>query len=150
MRYIQDTKEQRRIAMACHVDPTSGHMGMRNTVARVKERFTWKRVYKDVEAIVSYCVKMWHFKLLFSSRCLPVMCAGGSMAKWLQTRLNSTQSQSIFHGTIWGLTLLDPSHQRPLQATSTSPPWVIISPSGWKQCHCQARRLLGWLVCSTR
>ena len=56
MRYIQDKKEQRRIAIACHVDPTSGHMGIRKTVARVKERFTWKGVYKDVEAVVSYYV----------------------------------------------------------------------------------------------
>ena len=32
------------------------HMGVRNTVARVKERFTWKGVYKDVEAIVSYFI----------------------------------------------------------------------------------------------
>ena len=54
MRYIQERKEQRRIAMACHVDPTSGHMGIRKMMARIKERFTWKGVYRDVEAIVSY------------------------------------------------------------------------------------------------
>lgn len=54
VRYIQDEKERRRIAMACHVDPTSGHMGIKKTVARVKERFTWKGVIKDVEAIVMF------------------------------------------------------------------------------------------------
>ena len=53
VRDIQERKEQRRIAMACHIDPTSGHMGVKKTVARVKERFTWKGVYQDVEKIVS-------------------------------------------------------------------------------------------------
>ena len=53
VRYIISSKEQKRIAKACHIDATSGHMGVKKTVARMKERFTWKGVYNDVERIVS-------------------------------------------------------------------------------------------------
>ena len=31
----------------------SGHMGIKRTVARVKERFAWKGVVQDVQQIVS-------------------------------------------------------------------------------------------------
>ena len=61
MKYIQERKEQRKITVACHVDPTSGHtgMGIKKTVARIKVRFHWKGIMRDVEAIVSYyCVKL--------------------------------------------------------------------------------------------
>ena len=54
MKYIQDKKEQKRIALACHVDPTSGHTGRKKTAARIKERFFWKGVVKVVHQIVSY------------------------------------------------------------------------------------------------
>ena len=42
-----------RIVQACHVDPMSWHMGIKRTVARVKERFAWKGVVQDVQQIVS-------------------------------------------------------------------------------------------------
>eukprot|EP00731_Ephydatia_muelleri_P007014 Em0003g1262a len=32
-------KEQRRILKACHVDPMSGHMGVKRTLSRISERF---------------------------------------------------------------------------------------------------------------
>ena len=32
-------KEQRRILEACHVDPMSGHMGVKQTLSRISERF---------------------------------------------------------------------------------------------------------------
>ena len=37
---------------ACHVEPTSGHMGMKRTIHRITERFFWKGVTKDVEHMV--------------------------------------------------------------------------------------------------
>ena len=54
MRYIQNQTEQHKIAMACHADPTSGHVGVKKTIARIKERFTWKGLVEDVKNIVSY------------------------------------------------------------------------------------------------
>ena len=35
VRYVQESKEQLRIATACHVEPTSGHMGVEKTVVRI-------------------------------------------------------------------------------------------------------------------
>ena len=35
------------------IPPISGHMGIKRTVARVKERFAWKGVVQDVQQIVS-------------------------------------------------------------------------------------------------
>ena len=48
--------EQSRLecmANACHIDVTSGHSGIAKTVARIKERFMWKGVIKDVKEMVS-------------------------------------------------------------------------------------------------
>ena len=53
VRYVQERKEQLRVATACHVDPTSGHMGVKKTVARIRERFAWKGILHDVQQIVS-------------------------------------------------------------------------------------------------
>ena len=51
--YIIDRKEQKRIVIACHEDPTSGHMGTKRTLARITERFIWPGVTKDVQELVS-------------------------------------------------------------------------------------------------
>ena len=32
-----DPKERHNIALACHVHPTSGHLGVKKTIARVKK-----------------------------------------------------------------------------------------------------------------
>ncbi|KAL5515870.1 hypothetical protein EMCRGX_G001111 [Ephydatia muelleri] len=55
VRYIQNQTEQHKIALACHADPTSGHVGVKKTIARIKERFTWKGLVEDVKNIVSTC-----------------------------------------------------------------------------------------------
>ena len=65
--------EQLRIAKACHLDPTSGHMGIKKTVARIRERFAWKGIFKDVNEIVSCKVQVvYHVKfrlrIIHSSR----------------------------------------------------------------------------------
>ena len=43
----------RSILLACHVDPTSGHMGKSRTIFRIKERFMWHGMVKDVADLVS-------------------------------------------------------------------------------------------------
>eukprot|EP00731_Ephydatia_muelleri_P000953 Em0001g953a len=55
VRYIQNQTEQHKIALACHADPISGHVGVKKTIARIKERFTWKGLVEDVKNIVSTC-----------------------------------------------------------------------------------------------
>ena len=30
-----------KILKACHIDPTSGHMGVKKILNRIKERFLW-------------------------------------------------------------------------------------------------------------
>ena len=52
MRYVQNRKEQMRVAQVCHVDVTSGHFGVAKTVARIKERFMWKGILSDVKSMV--------------------------------------------------------------------------------------------------
>ena len=42
---------KKRTAKDNHIDPTSGHMGVK-IVARIKERFAWKGIIRDVKQIV--------------------------------------------------------------------------------------------------
>ena len=44
---------------SCHVDATSGHMGVRKTLFRISERFYRKGVSKDVENMVSIVQLIW-------------------------------------------------------------------------------------------
>ena len=60
IRYVQERKEQLRIAKACHVHPTSGHMGVKKTAVRIKERFMWKGIIKDVQKLVSTLEHLMH------------------------------------------------------------------------------------------
>ena len=55
VRYVRSSEERCRILKACHVDLTSGHMGVKPTSHRVLERFFLKGVTKDihVEIMVS-------------------------------------------------------------------------------------------------
>ena len=41
------------ILLSCHVDPTSGHMGKTRTINKIKDRFMWKGMVKDVQDMVS-------------------------------------------------------------------------------------------------
>lgn len=52
MKYITSKSEQQRIVHSSHCDPTSGHLGIRKCVARVKERFMWKGIWDDVKNMV--------------------------------------------------------------------------------------------------
>lgn len=44
--------DQLRIVRSCHLDPTSGHLGIKKTYNRITERFTWNAVLKDVQNMV--------------------------------------------------------------------------------------------------
>ena len=46
MRNIQKPTERLRLAM--YIPPLHGHLGVKKTIARVKERFTWKGIVEDV------------------------------------------------------------------------------------------------------
>lgn len=63
MRYIENQTEQMRVAQVCHVD---GHFGVTKTVTRIKERFMWKGILKDVKSMVilffSYSFVPWRSK----------------------------------------------------------------------------------------
>ncbi len=119
LRYIQDSKEQRRIAKSCHVDPTSGYLGIRKTVRRGLANL-------EIKAFVSFahCTECIIAIQCFQCRWLPVMSASVLMVIWPLIRLNSTQSQFILHGTTWELILLVLLHQFHILATSTSSHWV--------------------------
>ena len=54
VRYIQNKNERMKILKACHLDPTSGHLGVKHTLSRITERFMWPGVSKDVEWLISY------------------------------------------------------------------------------------------------
>ena len=53
LHYVRSKEEQTRIVLACHTDPTSGHLGYRKTLTRVNDRFTWKGVVRDCQELVS-------------------------------------------------------------------------------------------------
>ena len=55
VRYIHSSEERQQIMRACHVEPTSGHMGIKRTVHRVTEHFFLKGVTKDMEYMVRNC-----------------------------------------------------------------------------------------------
>ena len=52
MKYVVDRTEQEDIVLSCHRDSTSGHVGLKRTVARITECFIWPGVVKDVENVV--------------------------------------------------------------------------------------------------
>ena len=41
-----------KILYACHVEPAAGHLGKNRTIHRIKERFMWHGIVKDVMEMV--------------------------------------------------------------------------------------------------
>lgn len=66
LRFVQSKDEQVKILQACHVDTTAGHMGKTRTIFRIKERFTWHGMVKDVKDLVRLvvCVRVCVVQLL--------------------------------------------------------------------------------------
>ena len=77
LRYIESKKERQNILQACHVDSTAGHMGKTRTLYRIKERFMWHGMVKDVTDLVSHslCICVSNFLLFIVNRYLHVMYA---------------------------------------------------------------------------
>ena len=57
-----DACEKQRILNSCHSDPTSGHLGTKRTIKRIRERFTWKGLNKEVFQLVMVAIS--HINLL--------------------------------------------------------------------------------------
>uniref|UniRef100_A0A1X7VTW9 Integrase catalytic domain-containing protein n=1 Tax=Amphimedon queenslandica TaxID=400682 RepID=A0A1X7VTW9_AMPQE len=55
VKYVKNRSDQLRIVKSCHIDNTSGHFGVKKTVAQIKERFLWKGVWKDAKDVVASC-----------------------------------------------------------------------------------------------
>ncbi len=53
LHFVQSRNTQERIIHACHTDATAGHMGKTCTMYRIKERFMWHGMEKDVNKLVS-------------------------------------------------------------------------------------------------
>ena len=60
VKFIRSKADKRRIMKSCHVDTTSGHLGIKKTVARIKERFMWKGIWSDVKEMVCFISMMFH------------------------------------------------------------------------------------------
>ena len=52
LRVIVNAEEKHNILDACHVHATAGHLGKSRTIYRIKERFMWHGIVKDVTAMV--------------------------------------------------------------------------------------------------
>ena len=86
----------KRILQACHADPTSGDLGIKRTIMRIHERFTWKGINKEVAELV--CTILWHdvysciriclhiscvHEWFYNPRLLLVIFVNDGMVKWL-------------------------------------------------------------------
>ncbi|CAC5409280.1 unnamed protein product [Mytilus coruscus] len=54
-RVIVPLTERRRILKQCHDNKTSGHLGIKKTLSRIKDRFYWPGLRQDVVAYIAGC-----------------------------------------------------------------------------------------------
>ena len=52
LRYVQTAEERRKTLLAFHVDKTASHLGRDKTCHRIKERFMWLGMCKDIQELV--------------------------------------------------------------------------------------------------
>ena len=52
LRFVRTREEQLKILAACHSDTTAGHMGEKQTIARITERYMWSGIVRDVKEMV--------------------------------------------------------------------------------------------------
>lgn len=45
-----------------HQSPTGGHMGVRKTLARLEDNFTWSTIRKDTRTFIASCLDFQHTK----------------------------------------------------------------------------------------
>ncbi|CAC5410678.1 unnamed protein product [Mytilus coruscus] len=55
LRVIVPMKERRAVLQQCHDNKTSGHLGIRKTLGRLKDRFYWPGMRSDVVAYITGC-----------------------------------------------------------------------------------------------
>ena len=71
LRYVQSSEQRKKILHACHVDKTAGHMGRTRTLYRIKERFMWHGMVKDVQEMVCIYQSLLLFEItMMSPPCL--------------------------------------------------------------------------------
>ena len=113
MRYIQNPKERHKIDLACHAHPTSGHFGVKKTIARVEYTFTWKGVVEAVKNIVSNSVHMqimrFHQYVVVNSVVMQVSTC--DLCQRMNSKLTTATPelhlyQCSHHGCTWEWTLL--------------------------------------------
>ncbi|KAL5471569.1 hypothetical protein EMCRGX_G029696 [Ephydatia muelleri] len=77
-RLICDASEKEKILHACHSDPISGHLGIKKTIKRIRERFTWKGLNKQVIELVSSCefLTWYHVAIDFIGPISPMSLSG--------------------------------------------------------------------------
>ena len=67
LQYVQSKTEQQKILNGCHVDATAGHKGKTRTLYKVKERFMWHGMVKDVQ-VSMLCIQHYIYTcLLYTS-----------------------------------------------------------------------------------
>lgn len=65
LQYVTSPEEKKKILRACHVDSTAGHMGRERTYNRLKERFMWTGMYKDVKELACASFQWYDYWILF-------------------------------------------------------------------------------------
>ena len=126
VRYVRSSEERCSILKACHVDITSGHMGVKRTSHRVLERFFWKGVTKDIEIMVSvkkYLSFLITCNICLLHRSLPVTSVKEIARNCPFQHQNCFQFQSIHPGITWALILLALFHLRPPREIATYLPY---------------------------
>lgn len=48
---------------ACHDDPVAGHLGLLNTLMRVRSRYLWNGMYRIISSYVASCLQCQQRKL---------------------------------------------------------------------------------------
>ena len=89
MRLISEAFEEQRILHSCHSDPTSGHLGIKRTIKRIRERFTWKGLNTEVIQLV--IMKSYKRMFLHDKRFLQVNLvkfAKETLLSWLLIQLS--------------------------------------------------------------
>ena len=99
---ITEDGDRQRILNACHSDPTSGHLGVKKTIKRIRERFTWKGLNKDVANLVNHLFKTGNLVEWFNIlRCPHVMFVSVAMIKWSLSVMSYTLFLYIQRGIMW-------------------------------------------------
>lgn len=116
VRLILDACEKQRILHSCHSDPTSGHLGTKRTIKRIRERFTWKGLNKEVFQLVMVAISHTHLLTCFY-RQHPVRLARRILINLLLLLLNFILFLYTPLGITQQLTLLGRFHQFHYQET---------------------------------